>query len=518
MMYKPNNPDMSEDWDRFWNAYPDFDVVVTTYEKVIAWEDEFRAARWNVLVLDEGHLIKNEKSRRAEVLRGMFYIQSVMLTGTPIQCNLHELWALTNFLFPDIFKDPRRFDEAFAFGDPATDASVCPEERRRTWDFVHDLMQLCMLRRLKHDVEVLMPLKTETKIMCPLSACQTLMYKTLLKDNSTLLNEVGDMSGFRGSQWQHLQNLLMQLRKICNHPYILPGVDPTPGKVGKAFVAASGKFQLLDRLVTRLIGAGHRCLIFSQFTGTLDKIEDMLTWRGVCQCRLDGTVSQDNRKAVISAFNNPRSKQKVFLLTTRAGGLGLNLQTADTCIIFDSDWNPQQDLQAMARVHRIGQTKPVHVYRLVSQGTVEERLICRAEKRLFLDGIVLRDQLRNAPQSQAERIEEWRSIITFGADAIVKSDAVSTLSNAQLDAIIDRGRDSRASVGSVIEGGVALSAADFDIDADDDRGSIRTLHGTSYEKENKCQSSSTVAAKRSAKECFPEAQPPPKRFRRGLGL
>ena len=196
--------------------------------------------------------------------------------------------------------------------------------------------------------------------------------------------------------WKKLQSLLMQLRKCCNHPYLFEGADPDPGVTDESLIEASGKVHVLDRLLTKLKDRGHRVVLFSQFTTTLDLLDDVLRYRGYEFSRLDGGTNRVQRTVDIQSFNAPNSSVFLFLMSTRAGGLGVNLQTADTCILFDSDWNPQADLQAMARVHRIGQTKPVHVYRLVTAGTVEERIVQRAEKKLYLDAMVNRDSQRAA--------------------------------------------------------------------------------------------------------------------------
>ena len=159
-------------------------------------------------------------------------------------------------------------------------------------------------------------------------------------------------------------------------PFLFPGVEPHAEELyAQQLIDGSGKFQLLDRLLAKLFAGGHRVVLFSQFTSTLDLLEDLLTHRGYKYCRLDGSTNRVQRTVDINAFNMLGSSKFVFLMSTRAGGLGINCQTADTCILFDSDWNPQVDLQAMARVHRIGQTKVVHLYRLVSRGTVEERIV-----------------------------------------------------------------------------------------------------------------------------------------------
>jgi SWI/SNF-related matrix-associated actin-dependent regulator of chromatin subfamily A member 5 len=195
-------------------------------------------------------------------------------------------------------------------------------------------------------------------------------------------------------RWKKLRALFMQLRKVCNHPFLFPEADLNPNYTDESIVEVSGKMLILDRLLEKLQYGGHRVVIFSQFTQVLDIIGDYLSYRGYEFCRLDGSTNRVQRQISINSYNAKNSSIFAFIMTTRAGGLGVNLQTADTVILYDSDWNPQVDLQAMARVHRIGQTKVVHVYRLVSAGTVEERIVQRAEKKLYLDQIVNRDSLK----------------------------------------------------------------------------------------------------------------------------
>ena len=186
-----------------------------------------------------------------------------------------------------------------------------------------------------------------------------------------------EKSSSGGGDWRKLNSLLMQLRKCCNHPYLFsPGIQDE-GVTLEDIIEASGKLSVLDRILIKLKENGHRVVIFSQFTSMLDILANFLHLRGYQYARLDGSTNRVQRSIDIAAFNRPNSPVFAFLLSTRAGGLGVNLQTADTCVMFDSDWNPQVDMQAMARVHRIGQKKTVHIYRLVTAGTVEERMTQR---------------------------------------------------------------------------------------------------------------------------------------------
>ncbi|RMZ94961.1 putative global transcription activator SNF2L1, partial [Brachionus plicatilis] len=224
-----------------------------------------------------------------------------------------------------------------------------------------------------------------TKLYVGLSAIQRQLYTKILLKDFDLLN-----AGPGKTDKVRLLNTIMQLRKVCNHPYLFDGVEPGPPyTTDQHLVDSCGKMVLLDKLLTRLKQQGHRVLIFTQMTKVLDILEDYCLWKGHDYCRLDGSTDHEIRTQSIAAFNAPQSTKFIYMLSTRAGGLGINLMTADTVIIYDSDWNPQSDLQAMDRAHRIGQTKTVRVFRLITDNTVDERIIYRAETKLRLDHVVI---------------------------------------------------------------------------------------------------------------------------------
>jgi len=238
-------------------------------------------------------------------------------------------------------------------------------------------------------VELEMPPKKEKVVYTKLTELQLQYYRAI---KSKTLPDL--LSPFAYQQLKNkgssLQNMLMQLRKCCNHPYLFQWPLDKEGEeiIDETLVQQSGKLQLLDRLLPRLQEEGHRMLIFSQFTKTLDIVEDYLSFREYSFCRIDGTTPQVEREESIAKFNTDR-EISCFLLSTRAGGLGINLATADTVIFFDSDWNPQMDLQAQDRCHRIGQTKPVRIYRLATANSVESRILARANAKLKLDRLVI---------------------------------------------------------------------------------------------------------------------------------
>lgn len=343
-------------------------MVVTTFETVNQEIGAFQRLEWGCLVIDEAHRLKNEDSKIAMQLRKLSSRHRLLLTGTPIQNNLHELWALLNFLYPEVFTSSEMFDTSFDSKSGQVASSIVSQ--------LHLLLQRCMLRRLKADVEKGMPPKTEIKIFLPLSPMQAEWYrKVLMKDLSALGNgKVGSTS---------VQNIVMHLRKVCNHPYLFDGAEPGPPFVeGEHMITNSGKLSVMDKLLKRLKEGGHRVLVFTTMTRMLDILEDYCIYRNHKHCRLDGSTSTAEREEMMAAFNAPGSDYFLFMLSTRAGGLGINLYTADTVILYDSDWNPQADLQAQDRAHRIGQTKPVSIYRFCCESTLEEKILERAERKV----------------------------------------------------------------------------------------------------------------------------------------
>lgn len=209
----------------------------------------------------------------------------------------------------------------------------------------------------------------------------------------------------------------MQLRKCCNHPYLFVGEYDIWRK--EEIIRASGKFELLDRLLPKLLKSGHRVLLFSQMTRLIDILEVYLRMHDFKYLRLDGSTKTEERGTLLKQFNAPDSPYFMFLLSTRAGGLGLNLQTADTVIIFDSDWNPQMDQQAEDRAHRIGQKKEVRVFVLVSVGSIEEEILERAKQKMGIDAKVIQAGLFNTTSTGVrlsmihERVDLARNCFMF---------------------------------------------------------------------------------------------------------
>ena len=370
-----------------------FQVLLTTYEYIIKDRPILSKIKWTHMIVDEGHRMKNANSKLSSTL-STYYVTRyrLILTGTPLQNNLPELWALLNFVLPNIFKSVKSFDEWFntpfanTGGQDRMDLSE--EEQLLVIRRLHKVLRPFLLRRLKKDVEKDLPDKQERVIKCRFSALQTKLYKQLVTHNKMAVSDgKGGKTGMRG-----LSNMLMQLRKLCNHPFVFEPVEDqmNPTRMSNDLLwRTAGKFELLDRILPKFRATGHRVLMFFQMTQIMNIMEDFLRLRGMKYLRLDGSTKSDDRSDLLKVFNAPNSDYFCFLLSTRAGGLGLNLQTADTVIIYDSDWNPHQDLQAQDRAHRIGQKNEVRILRLISSNSVEEKILERAQFKLDMDGKVI---------------------------------------------------------------------------------------------------------------------------------
>lgn len=392
----------------------EFDVVIALYEIVIKEKATFRKFDWQYIVIDEAHRIKNEELLLLQIIR-MFHLRHrLLITGTPLQNNLRELWALLNFILPDVFSDADTFDQHFK--DGAGNDEVVAQ--------LHKVLQPFLLRRIKADVERLLLPKQGMNVYFGLSLMQQQWYKKILEKDLDAVNGVNGKKELK----TRLLNIVMQLRKCCNHPYLFEGAEPGPPYTnGEHLVFNLKKMVFLDKLLKKFKENGLRVLIFSQMLRMLDILEDYCFLREYQYCRIDGQTDHADRVNAIDEYNAPGSEKFVFLLTTRAGGLGINLTTADVVILFDSDWNPQADLQAMDRAHRIGQTKQVKVFRLITEGAVEEKVLERATQKLKLDQLVIQlgrtsvagldGQQLNKAASRGELLD----LVQFGAKDIFES-------------------------------------------------------------------------------------------------
>jgi len=430
-----------------------FDALVTSYEGLLKEKGKLVKINWEYLIIDEAHRIKNENSSLSKVAREMNTNFRLLITGTPLQNNLHELWALLNFLLPDIFGDADQFDEWFSLSDGQGQENVIRK--------LHTVLRPFMLRRVKKDVACALPPKKETKLYVGLTTMQQEWYTRVLRKDAHALNSLG------GPDRVRLLNVLMQLRKVCNHPYLFDGAEAGPPYTdGPHIWENSGKMMLLHKLLPKLKEKGSRVLIFSQMTRALDILEDYFRLVGHAYCRIDGNTDGEKRDSQMDEFNAEGSTKFAFLLSTRAGGLGINLATADIVILYDSDWNPQVDLQAMDRAHRIGQKKPVQVFRFVSEGTVEEKIIERADRKLFLDAAVIQ-QGRLAEKHSSLEKDELMRMVRFGADQILSGKG-GTYTDEDIDALIAKGEERTNAMQAKLQTDAQHNLANFSLLTEDE--------------------------------------------------
>ncbi|KAF2829500.1 hypothetical protein CC86DRAFT_465101 [Ophiobolus disseminans] len=466
-----------------------YKIIVTTYDTFASEQSWFKSSFiWRYCVLDEGHKIKSSVTQISLALRNISAEHRLILTGTPLQNNLTEMWALLTWLYPDVFIENTEtlFKESFDLNKGKVN--------RQTMDDARRLLELIMLRRMKDSagVNLGLPPKEEVLLYVPLTPMQRFWYTRLLtrvdnamltelfadgkskekvairqdKEENQMLEQVqklhasaqGDLGewdettsimkqGIEKEQastdvksgWQKLMNLVMQLRKCCSHPYLLPDVAPDPYYLGDHIIRASGKFILLEKLLKHtVLNQGKKVLIFSGFTKTLDYTEDLLALisnqgQSFKFLRLDGSTARAKRNLDIRLFNQESSDYKVMLLSTRAGGLGINLTSAQDVIFLDEDWNPQITLQAEARAHRIGQTKKVTIYKLCTQGTVEEQMMGRIRKKLYLSAKIT-ESMRNI---HSENAVAKTKVKTAGRPSL--ADDMPQMDTGQLKTLIRRG-------------------------------------------------------------------------------
>ncbi|XP_044153076.1 lymphoid-specific helicase [Bufo gargarizans] len=427
-------------------VYP---VVITSFEISMRDRHALQHRSWKYMILDEGHRIKNMNCRLIRELKQFRSDNKLLLTGTPLQNNLAELWSLLNFLLPDVFDDLKSFESWFDITGISQNAEdvVAMEREQNVLHMLHQILTPFLLRRLKNDVALEVPPKREVVVYAPLTKKQETFYtaivnrtiENMLQKDKSSENLIIDPKG-RGRRKSRkvvnyyekdpqneierliinmlqqpqeeveketlaidvampadaeinlkMRNIMMLLRKCCNHPYLIEyPLDPFTQdfKIDQELINSSGKFLVLDRMLPELKKRGHKVLIFSQMTMMLDILMDYCYYRKLSFCRLDGSMSYLEREENMRKFNTDPNVF-IFLVSTRAGGLGINLTGADTVIIYDSDWNPQADLQAQDRCHRIGQTRPVVVYRLVTANTIDQRIVERAAAKRKLEKMVI---------------------------------------------------------------------------------------------------------------------------------
>lgn len=515
-----------------------FDVLVCNYEIVNKDSDRLKRFQWRALVVDEGHRLKRQANVVYRVLDSFNVPWRLLLTGTPMENSLIELFTLLNFISKKTFPNPAALAEQFS-----------RLKRRAAIQELHRLVGPYLLRRLKSDVVLELPDLRDRAINLEATDVQKQFYRLIVAKNYSALNK-----GVATNMQTGLRNVIMELKKLCNHPYLIEGVEQkvlTSRNLHRAaasltqwqnaegvandvvvsqgvydtMVESCGKLALLDRLLRKLRERGHRVLIFSQMTRMLDILEDYLrgsnefapfpTVNGAAAAssgarggagggtasasaapaesgaatstdgaansrstspikygRIDGKSAKDDRQRVVDEFNAPSSELFCLLISTRAGGLGLNLTGADTVILYDPDWNPHMELQALARAHRIGSKKTVVVYRMVTRDTVEERIVSKARAKLVMGTLVV-DKLSGVSQSEMKTIlrHGLERMFDDGGDS-EKKEGNAGIDDAELDKLLDRdSKDGDVSIARAEK----TAAHDSAEDDDDDPGSVEEL-------------------------------------------
>jgi chromodomain-helicase-DNA-binding protein 4 len=413
------------------DAQVKFQVLLTSYELISIDHATLSSVDWQILVVDEAHRLKNNQSKFFRVLNSYKISHKLLLTGTPLQNNLEELFHLLNFLSPSRFSDLQGFLSEFT--------DIAKEEQVQK---LHELLGPHLLRRLKADVLKGMPSKSEFIVRVDLTPMQKKYYKWILTKNFEALNTKG------GGQQMSLINVMMELKKCCNHPYLFSvcsqeaPLAPSGLYEVNALTKASGKLIIMQTMMRKLKQQGNRVLVFSQMTKMLDILEDFLEGEGYKYERIDGGITGSVRQEAIDRFNAPGAQQFCFLLSTRAGGLGINLATADTVIIYDSDWNPHNDIQAFSRAHRIGQANKVMIYRFVTRFSVEERITQVAKKKMMLTHLVVRPGMGAKATMSKQELDD---ILRFGTEELFKDeegeDTAIHYDNNAIDDLLDRTKE-----------------------------------------------------------------------------
>ncbi|RDW58030.1 hypothetical protein BP6252_13441 [Coleophoma cylindrospora] len=401
-------------------------VVVTSYEAPVDDRAFFRKIKWAGMVIDEGQRLKNDANQLYTALTSLRVPFRVLLTGTPLQNNLRELFNLLQFL------------------DPSQNAKDLEEEYEDlTNDKIKEVQTLIepfFLRRTKLQVLKFLPPMGQMIVPVSMSVLQKKLCKSIMAKNPALIKSIFGQTNkaLRPQERGNLNNILMQLRKVLCHPFMFSSAieeEAIPEVMERQLIEASSKLQLLEIMLPKLKDRGHRVLIFSQFLNQLDIIEDFLNSLDLPFRRLDGTISALEKQKRIDAFNHPDSDLFAFLLSTRAGGVGINLATADTVIIMDPDYNPHQDIQALSRAHRIGQKKKVLVFQLMTKDSAEEKITQIGRKKMSLDHALIETM-----GVETEVPIDLESILKHGAEALFNDDDSADIryDSASVDKLLDR--------------------------------------------------------------------------------
>lgn len=403
-------------------------VVVMSYDS--AQDDQtrslFKSVQWQGLIVDEGQRLKNEDNLLYGALRHMNIPFRTLLTGTPLQNNKRELFNLLQFV--DSTKIAAELDEEYS----ELTAENIPK--------LHSLIRPYFLRRTKAATLKFLPPIARVIVPVTMTVLQEKLCKSIISKNSQLINAILAKGKAKVTERGSLNNILMQLRKCLCHPFLYSEAVEHRVEDAQAehanLVEASSKLLLLGIMLPKLMERGHRVLMFSQFLGQLTIMEDFLTGLGLTFSRLDGSMSSLEKQRRIDAYNAPDSPIFAMLLSTRAGGVGINLATADTVIVLDPDFNPHQDLQAVSRSHRIGQKSKVLCFQLMTKGSVEEKIMQIGRKKMALDHALI----ESMDEKEGDAGNDLESILKHGASALFSNDEKDTITydSTSVDKLLDR--------------------------------------------------------------------------------
>ncbi|KAI0134748.1 chromo domain-containing protein [Xylariales sp. AK1849] len=410
-------------------------VVIMSYEAAVEAKTAFQSVKWAGLVVDEGQRLKNENSLLYLALQDMRIPFRLLLTGTPLQNNKRELFNLLQFI--DSSNIAEELDEKYA------------ELTKENMPELHQLIRPYFLRRTKAQVLKFLPPMAQIILPVTMTILQEKLSKSIIARNPELIKAIISKGKVKPGERKGLNNILMALRRILCHPFIFSDsvedrMITDPAKVQQNLVEASGKLMLLNIMLPKLKERGHRVLIFSQFLMSLTILEDFLTTLGLQHARIDGALSALEKQKRIDAFNAPESPLFAMLLSTRAGGVGINLATADTVIIYDPDFNPHQDIQALSRAHRIGQKDKVLCFQMTTKDTVEEKIMQIGRKKMALDHALIESM--DADEDAGDDLE---SILKHGAETLFSGDARAKIvyDDASVNKLIDRSQMESTSTG-----------------------------------------------------------------------
>lgn len=429
------NRDMAKEYE----LYPNRDsrnlaahVVITSFEAPVDKDGSsrfFNSVKWAGMIVDEGHRLKNDQSLLYKALTNMNTPFQCLLTGTPLQNNKRELWNLLAFL--DKTKDAEALDLEYA---ELTEENL-PE--------IHAQIKPFMLRRKKAEVLDLPPI-SQVILPTSMSVLQKQLCRSIMEKNPVLISSILSKEGGKISVKDrgNLNNIMMQLRKVLAHPFMYSArIEEAMANEEdelRNLIDASSKMQLLKIMLPKLKEKGHRVLLFSQFLDQLDLMEEFLSGIGMKYTRIDGKIGALEKQKRIDAFNAKDSDLLACLLSTRAGGVGINLATADTVIILDPDFNPHQDMQALSRAHRIGQKNKVLVFQLMTRGTVEEKIMQIGRGKMALDQALIESIKANEDEPNDVDVA---TILKHGAKRLFEDDnADDTIvyDAASVEKLIDR--------------------------------------------------------------------------------